>query len=198
MASSISYQNGHPVYGLKHYTCDTLEDLNALPVKIQPGSTAYCIANSTEYILGHDAQWHVKNASAGGGSDTPGSIATIKAGGVYDPTKAYEAMTTVSYNGNVYITLKDTPAGTPITDENYYKIFLEGIPDGSDKTFIYAQAEAVDVWTIKHDMNKYPSVTIIGDFDNGRESVLGDIEYVDDNTLTIHFDEPVKGTAYLN
>ena len=44
-------------------------------------------------------------------------------------------------------------------------------------------------------MHKYPSVTIIGDFDNGRESVLGDIGYVDDNTLTIHFDEPVKGTV---
>lgn len=192
MASSITYQNGHPVYGLKHYTCDTLDDLMALPVNIQPGSTAYCIANSTEYILGHDAQWHIKN------DPNAGSISTITAGGVWDPEKDYAAMTTVSYQGNVYITIKDTPAGTPITDKEYYKIFLEGVPDGSDKTFIYIQQEASDFWTIKHDMGKYPAVTVIGDFDNGRENVLGDIDYTDDTTLTIQFDEPIMGTAYLN
>lgn len=194
MASSITYQNGHPVYGLKHYTCDTLDDLNALPVNIQPGSTAYCIANSVEYILGHDAQWHIKNNSNSSSSE----VSTITAGGVWDSGKNYAAMTTVSYQGNVYITIKDTPAGTPITNTEYYKIFLEGIPDGSDKTFVYIQTEVSDFWTINHNMGKYPSITIIGEFDNGKENVLGDIEYLTEDTLTIQFDEPIIGTAYLN
>lgn len=192
MASSISYQSGHAVYGVKHFLCDTLDDVNALPVNIQPGSTAYCIANSTDYILGHDAQWHKKIVNG----ET--SISTIKAGGAWDENTEYAAMTTVSYKGNVYITIKDTPAGILPTNTSCYTLFLEGIPDGSDKTYIFLQTTESNVWTIEHNMNKYPSVTIIGEFDEGYESVLGDIEYIDENTLTVSFETATKGKAYLN
>lgn len=196
MASSISYQNGHPVYGLKHYTCDTIDDINVLPVKIQPGSTAYCIANSTVYILGHDAQWHKKNDPfADSGSEI---ISNITAGGVWDESKSYPAMTTVMKDGNIYITKIDTPAGTPVTDTLYYSLFVQGVTDGSDKTFIHEQSEPLAIWSITHNMDKYPAVTIIGDFDEGAETVLGDVEYMDRSTLTIQFEEPIKGKAYLN
>lgn len=126
------------------------------------------------------------------------SVTTIKAGGVWSDSKPYLANTTVSSNGNVYMCIQDAPAGTPVSNTAYWQMFLEGIPDGDDRTYVHEQTTAAATWTITHNMDKYPSVTIIGDFDNGKESVLGDIEYTGKNSLTISFDEAIAGTAYLN
>jgi hypothetical protein len=69
---------------------------------------------------------------------------------------------------------------------------------GGDLTFVYNQKTSSSEWTINHNLGKYPSVTIIGEFDTGKESVLGDIEYIDKDTLKILFETPITGTAYLN
>lgn len=67
-----------------------------------------------------------------------------------------------------------------------------------DLTFVYNQKTSSSEWVVNHNLGKYPSVTIIGEFDTGKESVLGDIEYIDKDTLKILFETPISGTAYLN
>lgn len=66
---------------------------------------------------------------------------------------------------------------------------------GDDKSFEFAQATAASVWNIKHDMNKYPSVSIV---DSGGNVIYGDVEYIDLNNCVCHFSAPFSGKAYLN
>jgi len=61
--------------------------------------------------------------------------------------------------------------------------------------FTFVQVDPLDVWTIVHNLNGIPCVSVL---DNANVSVPGTIEYPDLNTLVITFTEPVAGTAYLN
>lgn len=61
-------------------------------------------------------------------------------------------------------------------------------------TFRWEQAAAVTVWTIAHGLNSKPAVITLGTSD---EIILGDVQYQDDDNLTITFAVPVAGVAYL-
>lgn len=65
----------------------------------------------------------------------------------------------------------------------------------SDKTFVYEQMSASDVWMVEHDLDKYPSVTVV---DSAGSIVVGDVEYNSTNTITLTFTSAFSGTAYLN
>lgn len=63
------------------------------------------------------------------------------------------------------------------------------------KTFIFEQGIASDTWQINHNLNKYPSCTIVDSADN---VVEGAEKYIDENTIEIYFNGAFKGKAYLN
>lgn len=62
-------------------------------------------------------------------------------------------------------------------------------------TEIFNQVTSSSTWTITHNLERFPSVTII---DSAGGTVIGDVEYVSNNELTITFSAPFSGTAYLN
>lgn len=64
-----------------------------------------------------------------------------------------------------------------------------------DKHFTYEQAVASDVWVINHNLNKKPSITVV---DSAETVIVGDYEYNDLNTVTLHFNAAFAGKAYLN
>lgn len=66
-----------------------------------------------------------------------------------------------------------------------------------DKTYIHRQKEVSKEWTIIHNLNKYPSVTIIN---SAGDEVIGDVRYYKDNInkVTVYFQAEFKGTAILN
>lgn len=66
---------------------------------------------------------------------------------------------------------------------------------GSDKNYVYKQNIPSSVWTIIHNLDKYPSVTIV---DSAGSVVMGDIEYVSTSTLRVTFSSEFAGAAYLN
>ena len=59
----------------------------------------------------------------------------------------------------------------------------------------HVQETADTTWTIKHNLKKYPSVTIV---DNSGNVVIGDINHVSDTQLTLSFTTAFAGKAYLN
>lgn len=62
-------------------------------------------------------------------------------------------------------------------------------------TYIHDQAIAASVWTINHNLDKYPSIIVV---DTGGSVVSGKYTYTDENTLVAEFNAAFKGTAYLN
>lgn len=62
-------------------------------------------------------------------------------------------------------------------------------------TYVHTQSVAADEWTIVHNRNKYPSVTIV---DSAGSVVVGDVQYVDRNTVVLRFSGEFSGKAYLN
>lgn len=66
---------------------------------------------------------------------------------------------------------------------------------GGDKHYRHIQATASNVWEVKHNLNKYPSVTVV---DSAENVVVGDVEYIDKNNVVLTFTTSFAGEAYFN
>lgn len=64
-----------------------------------------------------------------------------------------------------------------------------------DTSYIHHQIVPSSTWTITHNLGKYPSVTVV---DSSNNVVVGDIQYIDQNTVKIMFTTEFAGKAYLN
>ena len=62
-------------------------------------------------------------------------------------------------------------------------------------TYVYDQAIAATVWTVNHNLNKHPSITVV---DSAGTTVDFKATYINSNTCQLEFNAPFKGTAYLN
>jgi hypothetical protein len=52
-----------------------------------------------------------------------------------------------------------------------------------------------DIWQIEHNLNKYPSITVV---DTANNVIYGEVNYNDLNNVTITFASSVTGYAYFN
>jgi hypothetical protein len=69
------------------------------------------------------------------------------------------------------------------------------LEDEKDLNYVHDQPTPSFTWTINHNLNKKPSVRLE---DLTGADIMGEIDYTNDNTVTIQFAIPVAGTAYLN
>ena len=78
-----------------------------------------------------------------------------------------------------------------------YELSNIPLPDASagDKSYVFTQMIASKKWLINHNLYKQPSVTVV---DSSGTEVVGDGEYNNLNTLTVTFNAPFAGQAYLN
>jgi len=65
----------------------------------------------------------------------------------------------------------------------------------SAATFTHTQNAASNQWVINHNLDTYPSVTVV---DSGGNVVYGDVRYVSSNTVQLEFTAAFSGKAYLN
>ena len=68
-------------------------------------------------------------------------------------------------------------------------------PESCDKHYTYTQRIPSDEWSIVHNLNKYPSVTVV---DSGGSVVVGETVYIDNNNIQITFSSAFSGKAYCN
>lgn len=95
-------------------------------------------------------------------------------------------------SGDVVITSTLSATGTPDNTN-----FLRGDNTWAeaDKTFEFTQAVPSATWTIQHNLGKFPSVSVV---DTGNTMVISQIDYIDNNNLTITNSAQFAGKAYLN
>jgi hypothetical protein len=62
-------------------------------------------------------------------------------------------------------------------------------------TYVHVQGSPSSSWSVTHNMNKYPSVTVI---DSANNEVEGEVTYNSLNSVTITFSGTFSGTAYFN
>ena len=99
---------------------------------------------------------------------------------------------TTPTTGNVELTASLSATGTPDNTK-----FLRGdnVWARANETYTFAQASASVVWTVQHNLDKFPSVTMV--LSTGQKG-YGDIVYIDENNLTITFASAESGKAYMN
>jgi len=62
-------------------------------------------------------------------------------------------------------------------------------------TYVHTQSVASAQWTIEHNLDKYPSVTVV---DSAGTVVIGDCQYISRNAVVLSFIGAFSGKAYLN
>jgi len=82
-------------------------------------------------------------------------------------------------------------------DKEYFISLLSWNPSGAggDKTFVFSQGVPLYQWDITHDLNKFPSVSVVNSFN---EEVFGRVDYINKNRVTVTFAAPFSGQAYCN
>ena len=103
-------------------------------------------------------------------------------------------MATEDILGGVKAVLLDEETGEriPVYIDKNGKLWVTAT---GDKNYIYDQISLSTIWTIEHNLNKYPSVTVK---DTGGNSYTGEVVYLNPNKLEVHFSVPISGRAYLN
>lgn len=71
----------------------------------------------------------------------------------------------------------------------------EVLAESGDKSYVHVQSQAAKVWVVKHDLDKMPSVVVK---DSAGNTVIGESEYVDKNTVILSFTGAFSGKAFLN
>jgi hypothetical protein len=105
----------------------------------------------------------------------------------------------IEWTSNIY----DTAEGDL---EGYYPAptvkWVNGFPtydnryaQSSNEYFKFVQSNPATTWSINHNMGKRPSVFVVT---SSGDHVEGDINYIDDNNLTVSFANGFSGEAYLN
>lgn len=90
-------------------------------------------------------------------------------------------------NVNARVANGTITGGEPLLIESDFRVL--------ENNYTHTQISSSQTWTITHGLNKRPSVTVVDDGDN---VILGDIQYINENELTINFASPISGKAYLN
>jgi hypothetical protein len=76
----------------------------------------------------------------------------------------------------------------------YYSIQIDEI-EGFDSHFEFTQGVPATTWDITHNLNKFPSITVV---DTANTTVIGSYEYINKNRVILSFSDPFAGKAFLN
>jgi len=86
--------------------------------------------------------------------------------------------------------------GSLLSEKTYgFVAYPKAKENESDKNFVFTQAVAANPWTVQHNLNKFPSCTMV--LNSGQQG-FGDVTFIDENNLTITFAGATSGKAYIN
>jgi len=106
---------------------------------------------------------------------------------------------------NPVLNMSDNRTGTLYHDRLLHRDYpdqhpissVTGLQEALDRldTFIFEQGVASDEWTVVHNLNRFPSVTVV---DSAGNEFFPEVAYQDENTCIIRMNGATTGKAYLN
>ena len=100
---------------------------------------------------------------------------------------------TFTKNSPTFVLLPVSPEDLPISMAD--AIVGEKGADGNGATFTWNQSIPAAIWTIPHNLNKYPPVSVV---DTSGNLVFADVRYIDNNIIQISHGSAFTGKAYIN
>lgn len=97
-------------------------------------------------------------------------------------------------NSNYYIfSLNFISGNSTLTFDDFYMLSLYS--KDTDKHYTHNQNNAASTWNVTHNLGKHPAVSIV--LSTGQQG-LADVQYINENELTITLLSAQSGKAYLN
>jgi len=167
-------KSGKPIEGECTYDADT-SDANAVASEIA--------ANRSAYVKGKKVDGAMPNNEA-----VTGIIATK--GEKYSVPLGYH-----NGAGEVFIDPEESDKLIPENIREGVRILGVTGEHIGDRNYVHVQSISSKVWIVQHNLNKYPSVTVV---DSADTVVIGNVKYLDINSLRLEFTAPFTGKAYCN
>ncbi len=101
----------------------------------------------------------------------------------------------INTGGSTSINTPDISVNPITVKQEIINVTVGGITAASDAHFVFSQEVVSRVWEVEHNLNKYPSVTIV---DAGGNILYTEVEYIDKNNLEVRFEASTSGKAYMN
>jgi hypothetical protein len=122
--------------------------------------------------------------------------ATNKLARVYFPesgsvSKGMRYTIPIEVNDEVIVAFTDQSDGAIISNLSRDS----GGGGGGGGTYVHHQIAPDTTWVIAHNLDRHPTVTIV---DSAGSVVVGDVQYLDSNTVLAQFNAAFSGKAYLN
>ena len=94
------------------------------------------------------------------------------------------------------VSIQETNNTVQLTEETVKVVHVGTLIEaGADAHYVHRQDMLSNTWEVEHNLDKYPSVTIV---DSGDNILYAEVEYIDTNNLEIRFVASTSGKAYLN
>jgi len=87
----------------------------------------------------------------------------------------------------------DVPTRTSELENDAGFITEASIPGAS--TYVHYQSVPATLWTIEHNLGRYPSITVV---DSAGTVVIGGVQYISENEVRLTFGAGFSGRAFLN
>ena len=107
-----------------------------------------------------------------------------------------DSYTATAGSANLYtLNLTNIGGNGNITEKLLYDFAVFTLSSAGGTTFEFTQVAPATTWTITHNLEKFPSITVI---DTGNTVVNGEYTYTDNNNVVLNFSAAFAGKAYLN
>jgi hypothetical protein len=112
--------------------------------------------------------------------------------GEFTVTSSYD-----NANNSDFLDVMVTPTNTngSVSNSKHYIIAVSATAVSGDRKYEHEQSSAADTWTIDHNLNKKPAVSVVDSLEN---IVICEVEYTSLNQVVLTFDTPYSGKAYFN
>ena len=101
-------------------------------------------------------------------------------------------------NNNFYditLTFKAGNGSLKKNEDYFISLLTYNATAAADKNFVFTQSNAASTWVVTHNLNKYPSVSVV---DSANTTVYGEVDYNSLNQVTITFKSAFAGKAFFN